>query len=519
MSKVTKKVEKWLVSVIQPQYFYKDATYSHIYHFLVKYFPLGFKIRTAVFTSDLGKTQLLINLHGNLQTQFDKFGISVWIPHNYPYADNAQRPGEPNGVPLIYVIPLPGTSIRQGNNVDAQGKIYHPYLTQWHSNMIQNVHNDEFLLVRLIDILVLTFSQLSPVGPEFLLQGPDLPPKPIGSTPSHVPLQREYTGPELPAKPQSSPLPLKETPARYRAPLPLPNQVGPMEMNSSNLEPQLSGNSGLGALSQQSTGLIVDWNQGRSSSYSPINPHITARPLDLKMNNYISNSYTSSQSNVLPSRSSPVKLVDNRETPIEDLMDKISIENDPSHGINRELLEKLATQINKFLDPSNRASISSMISQINEYSARVYSLREQLEHHNNQARANEENLTERVKYLQERVSSIRTLNTSLEQTEYQNSNSLDSLVVNPNRTLSLDEIATLDLIMLHQLYQVCADIKAYKDTISLVAGNFKSEAELINDFNLEDCVKAIRSVSRDLFWLEVTRQEIAKVMSLDNAFE
>lgn len=519
MSKVTKKVEKWLVSVIQPQYYYKDVTYSHIYHFLVKYLPLGFKIRTAVYTSDLGRTQLLINLHGNLQTQVDSFGISIWIPHNYPYADHSYRSGEPNGVPIIYVVPIPGTSIRPGNNVDAQGKIYHPYLTQWHSNMVQDVRTNEFLLIQLIDVLTVTFGQASPVGPQVISQGPELPPKPTNSRILQEPsLQREYSGPSLPAKPRIPTLPVDSTPARYRTPLPLPNHLDSVPINANTIEPQQSVNSGLAALSPQGTGQSANWNQGRSSSYSPVNSHIPNRPIDPKLNLLVSNRVSASSHDELHNRSSFMKPTENTLTVIEDLMDQISLDNGSSHDVNRDQLERLATQINKLLDHSDSTSIAGMIPQINEFSARLLNLHQQLEYHNNQARANEESLSSRVNYLQERVASIKALQTSLEHIEEQNSNSSDKLVVSSDRVLALDEIVTLDLIMLHQLYQVCTDIKAYKDAISLVGGTFKSEPEIINDSNLDNCVKAIRSVSRDLFWLEVTRQEIAKVMALENSY-
>lgn len=517
MAKVTKKVEKWLVSVIQPQYLYKEVTYSHIYHFLVKYLPLGFKIRTAVFTSDLGRTQLLINLHGNLQTQTGTFGISIWIPHNYPYAEDAYRVGEPNGVPVTYVVPLSGTSIRQGNYVDAQGKVYHPYLTQWHSNVAHTVQDNEFLLIRLIDVLVLTFGQESPVGPQVIVQGPELPPKPESTKTSHEipPLQRELSGPALPAKPQLSLLPVSVTPARYRGPLPLPNQLNSVAARIVPIESQLSGNSGVCAVSPQSTGQSANWNQGRSSSYSPVSSHMPKRNIEAQLSLSSSSRYASPQQNKLPKRAS---ITEHKVTGIEDLMDQIFIDDGSSSVVNRELMEKLAAQINRFLDPSDSTSITSMIPQLNEYSARISSLHVQLDHHNNQARANEERLSVHVKYLQERVLSVKELNSSLELLKEQNSENLDELVVSSNRKIALDGIAALDLIMLHQLYQVCADIKAYKDTINLVGGNFKSEAEIINDANLDDCVKAVRSVSRDLFWSEVIRQEIATAMSLDNFF-
>lgn len=525
MSKVTKKVEKWLVSVIQPQYLYKDVTYHHIYHFLVKYLPLGFKIRTAVFTSDLGYTQLLINLHGTLQTRTCPVPLSIWVPHNYPYAEPTYQ-GEPNGVPVIYVVPTTESAIRPGNNVDAQGKVYHPYLAQWHSSLVEGA-NEEFLLVRLMDRLAPTFDQAPPLGSAvspfaspITSPGPQLPPKPqLASYSSQTTTPKRELGgpavpvrPALPGKPSSSAAATTDdlTPAKYRAPPPLPGQ-GISQNSSQSTFIALYSNSDRQHLSPNVTGQSGTWSPDRSSSYYPKE---RLPPYDVGGIESPTQSLDYSQP-VRSMQRNKDEDIARQAIEVEDLMDRLSVE-DESLSHNVELLEKLAAQINMCLDAGNTDSLNGLLPQVNEYSARIEALNSQLVHQNNQAQENEKNLKKHVDYMLERIATLKDLNSRLEQTERLNAESPDAVYISPDRKVRLDDLATLDLILLHQLYDVCTDIKAYKDAISLVGGNFKAEPEIINDSNLDNCVKAIRSLSRELFWLEATRGEIAKVMSLDS---
>lgn len=511
MSKVTKKVEKWLVSVIQPQYVYKGIAYHHIYHFLVKYLPLGFKIRTAVFTSDLGYTQLLINLYGSLQTRNCLVPLNIWIPQNYPIADERIQ-GEPNGVPLVFVIPTTESTIRPGNNVDSQGKVYHPYLAQWHSS---NLETEEFLLEKLMDVLAITFDQVPPLGTPIgspfaspiTSPGPQLPPKPqfMSNSSQNLLPKRELNGPALPAKPSSTAA-NDLIPTKYRAPPPLPEQI------NSNKAPSYNESTGPLQFAPRGTGHPFTKSPTREIPYPLHEP----QPFD-EESRVMSPTPSMDNSISLPSRQ---RINLKNETTmkqivgVEDLMDKLSVE-EKILSQPVELLEKLAARINACLDTGNMNCLHGMLPQVNEYSARIDALNSQLIHQNKQAHENEQNLKRHVDYLLERITNIKDLNNRLEQTERLNAESPDTIFISSDRKVHLDDLATLDLILLHQLYDVCTDIKAYKDAISLVGGNFKAEPELINDSNLDNCVKAIRSLSRELFWLEATRGEIARVMCLD----
>lgn len=514
MSRVTKKVEKWLVSVIQPQYVYKDVAYSHVYYFLTKYLPQGFKIRTAVYTSDLGIPQLLINLNGSLSTQTELIQLSIWIPHNYPYADDTHPHGDANGVPLVYVVPTSGNTIRPSNNIDAQGKVYHPYLAQWHSKMYAGVTNNEFLLINLMNVLGSTFSQFSPIGSSIISQGPQLPPKPQmyrDSSLSLTPLpQREFTGPALPEKPSLSPTPVDSTPERYRAPPPLPTQMNYNSHRVSSVEPQYSGSNDGYLRREKANSASPDPNHARTYSHQTSIPQensIHKEQLDYVQLPYAKDEFDQRKATSVPSP---------RKQSVEDLMDKVTLQDNSVH--NTDQLERLAIQINAFLDPNNEESVDHLIPQINEYTNRVMALQSQLEHHSKQAHANLEMLDSHVKYLEGRIGDMKDFNEELEKTEKLNTTGCDLVFINSSRSMPLDELVTLDLILLHQLYDVCSDIKAHKDALSLVGGNFKSQGELITDSNLDSCVKAIRSLSRDLFWLEVTRGEIAKSMGLDDQY-
>lgn len=515
MSKVNKKVEKWLASVIQPQYIYKEITYVHVHRFLTRYLPQGFKVRTAVFTSDLGNTQLLINLHGQLHTRSRSVPVSLWVPHNYPYAGDSQRAGDPNGVPLIYVIPSTGVRVRPGNNIDSQGKVYHPYLVQWHSRMHLGIVDDEYLLTRLMDVLASTFEQATPLSSPVITQGPSLPPKlpvsdlhPRHPQPSPL-LQRDFTGPISPARPISASL--DEIPAKYRAPPPLPGEKSPIYDRPSPIESQLT------CLHENHTSSPQATKQSMSSDQekAPIRSSKKQSPIESRPKLLVGrgDQYGSYGLSFEPNDG----VVLDPSTTLESLMDKVSLEENCS-SYRGEDFEKLTVQINNLLDPSNPDSIDSVVAGVNEFNARTSSLHSQLEFHYNQARLNQKNLAKHVHYLQEKVNAIKDLNASLEQTEKKNNESPDLIYLTPQRSITVDEIATLDLILLHQLYDVCSEIKACKDTISLVGGTFKSEREIINDADLDACLKAVRSLSRDLFWLEVTRGEIARIMQLDNCF-
>lgn len=55
------------------------------------------------------------------------FPLSIWVPHGYPRA-----------VPIIFVVPTKRMSVRPGQHVSGEGRIYHPYLAAWREDVSES---------------------------------------------------------------------------------------------------------------------------------------------------------------------------------------------------------------------------------------------------------------------------------------------------------------------------------------------------------------------------------------------
>lgn len=539
MAKLSKEVINWLYSVLQPQYLHKEAAYTDIYRFLAAYLPQSFKIRTAVFTSPSGAASLLINLHGTLACEQGSVPLQIWIPLNYPFADDHIPQTEPNGVPMVYVVPPLELAIRPGNNVDTQGRFYHPFLLLWHRDFAPGRQLPAtYDLLLLMTCLKSTFDTTYPLRRPPVTTGPALPEKPLlmppqltGTPPAQpngpppLPAQltgsfaqpisaqltgqprRDTSGPPLPEKPGSNSVPL-----RYRGPPPLPSQTQSIYQSPPLGSPE-RGSPQIRNLQLHGTPQHLSNDEG---ARSPMHPKLGI-PLSTSRGHSHTNSYAT------PYGSPPVqaperiqsRLNEAKGVPeIEDLMDKVTL--DGPQEVNRSVLEKVSQQINAFLAPENPDSANHHVSFVNENTAKINALHSQLSHHVTQAKANSENLQNHITYLNGQVEAIRSLNSNLVKLEEKNAQSTSEVHMN-NETghrILLDEIVTPDLALVNQLYETSAEIKAYKDAIRLVGGSYKSEREIINDDNLEACTKAVRSLAREAFWLEAMRNEIGKTMGL-----
>lgn len=503
MSKVPTKIVNWVYSVLQPQYLHKEPAFNDICRFLAVYLSQGFKIRTAVFTSTLGASSLLVNLYGSLTCKNIKVPLNIWVPLNYPLANEAILLTEPNGVPLVFVVPGPDTVVRLNNNVDLQGRFYHPYLSLWHLDLVAGADMKDYNLVNLMTCLITTMNRDVPLAYAVVSSGPQLPPKPAALSPNGTgqtsPLpHRETTGPPLPQKPAVDSVPLK-----YRSPLPIPPQQTASEVfgsaNGANVEDAVPGFAPAYQTARLPESHILPppsrvMSPPRSFvDYSAFSPHKVAKDR---------------QKQVLPPE--PVPMAE-----IEDLMDKVTLDSGESQT-PREILEQISENINAFLSLPDSDNANSAVAKINDNSQRILALHGQLEHHNKQALANKENLDKHVDYLLRQVSAIKSLNGELSELDKMNSPSNDEIFINTStgQKLKLEDVITPDLKLVHQLYDVSADIKACKDTIRLLGGGFKSEEEMIHNDNLDTCIKATRGLARELFWLEVTKQNISKTMGL-----
>jgi len=521
MASISKKVANWLYSVLQPQYLHKELAFNDIYRFLSVYLSQGFKIRTAVYTSQQGNSNLLVNLYGSLNCKNIEVPLNIWVPLNYPFADNSVA--EPNGVPIVYVVATPDMLIRPGNNVDLQGRFYHPYLSLWHLELLPGSSNAEYNLLNLMSCLITTFNKDSPLQHPPVTSGPELPPKPAALSPNNTGfLRRETNGPPLPQKPGSTAN--DGVPLKYRSPLPLPSQnTGNSDYANRRVEnivpgftptqqsPYRSDTQLIRSESQIQMGHTGQNRLGQTRPEYQLPPHSLTTSPPHSFVNY---------SSVSPGHGRPSDVKTPTPTPrvgvseIEDLMDKVTLD-DGASTIPREILEQISAHINSFLSLETPDNANSIIGKINENSHRIQALYSQLEHHNKQAAANKENLDKHIKYLQGQVSGIQKLNSELAALDKMNTSSVDEIyTLTTGQKLNLEDIITPDLKLVHQLYDVTADIKACKDTLKLLGSGLKGEEEMINDGNLDTCVKAARGLGRELFWLEVTKQQIAKTMGL-----
>lgn len=499
MSKVSKKVSNWLYSVLQPQYLHVETAYRDIYRFLAVHSRLAFKIRTAVYTSESGHSDLLVNLYGSIMLNEFSIPINIWVPLNYPYANQYNDSGGVNGVPLVFVMPQDGHVLRPGNNVDSQGRFYHPYLSLWHSNCRPDDQSNEFNLIRLMDCLASAFGTSPPLVPKPITLGPQLPPR-ISDQPTAGSLYTMEARQPLPRRTDlqddenlySAPSTTPEAiPARYRSPLPLPS-------TAISYSPSIRSNT---AIDAPGTPSHVGFGQSRGhrSTRSRNDPPATSKV-----------------STTSPSKTERRDVQStNGSTGIEDLMDQMVLE--PSESSQRRfILEQISEQINRFLNSDEPENINTFRPRVLESLARAKNIDEHLSHQNKQARRNIENLEQNISYISDQLSTTNDLCkdlAELDQIHRQHSEFVQTDSGEDSR-ISLEDLVVPDLTLVLQLYETAAEAKACQDALRLVSGEFKSQPELLNNESLDQCMKAVRGISRDLFWLEVTRLEIAKSMGL-----
>lgn len=547
---IPKQLIGWLYDVLQPQYSNKQLCYTHIVQLLQTYFSKGFRIRTRVHTSDTtGLPNLLINIYGKVRNT----NIEMWIPLNYPF-NNQHHDQALNGVPFVYVIPdnANGVYIKPGNFIDSQGKFFHPYLTDWF-NFCRPETVKQFNLINLMRILDETFKMESPI----FLSSPNAPippPKPVKSPElgwdnTGSSLSPQMTGPPLPLKPlqprASGQAPVQapvqspagtgplSVPPRYQAPLPLPQasrhpaqpvqpvQQTPYPPSASSPPAYLVNDSNVHRNLQpgRNDGQPISGQPG-NSRYNPGQPSQSSRSQS-------SANVASPQGPRSPSTRSPPTRSPQGTTPLnspstksnsmlgrlDDLMDRDDRQEPRVNRTNEQVLQRLSNALNATLD-TIPAHSEEFINKINLNSQKIDKLYQQLTYHNNLATANKNNLVNHRNYLTDQVAKITTLNTTLQATLDLNAHDAENLYITPDRKIKLDELVVPDSVLTNQLYSVVAEIKANKDCIALIGGSFEGESELINDDSFESCVKSVRAIGRESFWLELTKHDIAKKMAI-----
>ncbi|BCS21993.1 putative endosomal sorting complex protein TSG101 [Aspergillus puulaauensis] len=129
MASVPQRTLNWLYSVLirdhyDPRQTYQDPnrTYYDVANVLAKFPTLA--PETAVYTYETGFSALLLQLSGTLPVNYRgtvfKFPVALWIPNTYPR--------EP---PIVYVRPTEYMTVRVGQHVTLEGRVYHHYLAHW----------------------------------------------------------------------------------------------------------------------------------------------------------------------------------------------------------------------------------------------------------------------------------------------------------------------------------------------------------------------------------------------------
>ncbi|KAI9136757.1 UEV domain-containing protein [Paraphysoderma sedebokerense] len=138
---------QWLRQVCTP-YPQSNRVYQDVDNVLTKYSSLLPKSDAYVY--DDGRTTIQLCLYGTLPIAFRgstyNIPIEIWVPLTYPSTP-----------PICFVRPTPTMLVKPSQHVDANGKIYHPYLSYWHSRP------ETATIMDFLEILKSIFSQEPPV--------------------------------------------------------------------------------------------------------------------------------------------------------------------------------------------------------------------------------------------------------------------------------------------------------------------------------------------------------------------
>lgn len=186
------------------------------------------------------------------------------------------------------------------------------------------------------------------------------------------------------------------------------------------------------------------------------------------------------------------------------------VDNDDRSGvttsIGNELLQLLSQNINLFLQ---NESVNTLLPEIKQNEIKVDALHGQLQLHYDKAKANAQIIDDHISQLKQQLNKLTNLKANLQKLDTLNNEQLDKVYTSETQNTSIDDIIIPDLPLVKQLYETVLEIKAIKDTINLIGGNFHGQPEIINDDRLVVCVKTVRNLGRELFWLELTKNEIS----------
>lgn len=564
---VSSKVASWVHKVLQPQYEHSDVAYTHICDFLSRYLAQGFRIRTAVHTLYSGVSQLLVNIYGNVGSGPHAIAIQIWLPFNYPYA--VSNATEPNGAPIVYASAPRDSHLYELGSLDSQGRFFCASLLEWLENWRPGTDNTQDLLQLMGAIQAEVTPKLSRQSPEIssrslpISLGPELPAKPPlsrDSTGSRVPA--EVSGPPLPKKPwaRDEELPLRQmqdlsvdpqhtgVKSKYFSPLPLPLQNDESDsLYSGRDSSESSINSGrhseitsphrmtspgrvispcrvvspggtrlpasLPALqefeyrpTQRTYGDSHLYRSTRTppsvSGGSPVhaNAHHSASPahqLSARTRQY-------GDANTNKSSGRP----ETRPDTVADLMDQT---NPLSHEDPRRdaVLNEISLEIRRYLESGN--SLNRFIGEVDENGNRVQALYNQLQSHLSKAKRNIALLDKDIETTKSNIAELSNYNQLLLDLASRNSRTSDAIAFGDS-VLPLSEYLVPGTPALAQLFNLSAETLSYNDTFFILDHSWASPHPVINDDNMEACVKAVRAMAREQFWNVAAKTELASRM-------
>ncbi|XP_040589230.1 tumor susceptibility gene 101 protein isoform X3 [Mesocricetus auratus] len=128
------------------KYKYRDLTVRQTVNVIAMYKDLKPVLDSYVFND--GSSRELVNLTGTIPVRYRgntyNIPICLWLLDTYPY-----------NPPICFVKPTSSMTIKTGKHVDANGKIYLPYLHDWKHPRSE--------LLELIQIMIVVFGEEPPV--------------------------------------------------------------------------------------------------------------------------------------------------------------------------------------------------------------------------------------------------------------------------------------------------------------------------------------------------------------------
>uniref|UniRef100_A0A8C7GCF1 Tumor susceptibility 101a n=1 Tax=Oncorhynchus kisutch TaxID=8019 RepID=A0A8C7GCF1_ONCKI len=137
------------------QYKYRDLTVREITNVISQYKDLKPVMDSYVFND--GSTRTLVSLTGTVPVSYRgniyNIPVCLWLLDTYPY-----------NPPICFVKPTSAMMIKTGKHIDANGKIYLPYLHEW-----KHPQSD---LYGLIQVMIVVFGEEPPVFSRPTTQAP-----------------------------------------------------------------------------------------------------------------------------------------------------------------------------------------------------------------------------------------------------------------------------------------------------------------------------------------------------------